>query len=224
MTGLFTALHDALFNISFADIGANIVAGIKNGISGAWDKFKEWLGNLLGDELIKWVKKKLGIESPSKVFRDQVGKWILPGVSEGVEASMPDTLRSLKACADDLVDSMSGLFSVGARLTVDDSAVKNYSANYGADFTDAAITHKVKQQMSLNSQIQADIDGGRFKEQIREALEEVITGRLDNMAVDVRRTADKDPRTVVNIGGRTVADEVQRQKSANGFMFTPSFG
>ena len=224
VTGLFTALHDALFNISFADIGANIVAGIKNGISGAWDKFKEWLGNLLGDELIKWVKKKLGIESPSKVFRDQVGKWILPGVSEGVEASMPDTLRSLKACADDLVDSMSGLFSVGARLTVDDSAVKNYSANYGADFTDAAITHKVKQQMSLNSQIQADIDGGRFKEQIREALEEVITGRLDNMAVDVRRTADKDPRTVVNIGGRTVADEVQRQKSANGFMFTPSFG
>ena len=137
---------------------------------------------------------------------------------------MPDTLRSLKACAGDLAESMAGLFSIGARLTVDDSAVKNYSANYGADFTDAAITHKVKQQMSLNSQIQADIDSGRFKEQIREALEEVITGRLDNMAVDVRRTADKDPRTVVNIGGRTVADEVQRQKSANGFMFTPSFG
>lgn len=224
VTGLFTALHDALFNISFADIGANIVTGIKNGISGAWDKFKEWLGNLLGDELIKWVKKKLGIESPSKVFRDQVGKWILPGVSEGVEASMPDTLRSLKACADDLVDSMAGLFSIGARLTVDDSAVKNYSANYGADFTDAAITHKVKQQMSLNSQIRAEIDGGRFKEQILEALEEVITGRLDDMAADVRRTADKDPHTTVQIGGRVVADEVQRQKSANGFMFTPSFG
>lgn len=222
VTNLYNALHKTLADVSFTDIGTNIVNGIWKGISDGWDWLKKKVKEL-ANSLLDAAKDALGIKSPSKAFRDQVGRWIMPGVTEGVEASMPDTLRSLKACADDLVDSMAGLFSIGARLTVDDSAVKNYSANYGADFTDAAITHKVKQQMSLNSQIRADIDGGRIVEQMKQALDEVVASRLDNMAVDVRRTADKDPRTTVNIGGRIVADEVQRQKSANGFNFVPSF-
>lgn len=226
VTNLYNALHKTLADVSFTDIGTNIVNGIWKGISDGWDWLKKKVKEL-ANSLLDAAKDALGIESPSKAFRDQVGRWIMPGVTEGMERTLPEAIRDIQDISNSLLSSMQrtmgSAVNVG-RFVVDDSQLKGYSANYGDYFTDAAITHRVKQEMGLNSNVQADIDGGRIVEQMKQALDEVVASRLDNMAVDVRRTADKDPRTTVNIGGRVVADEVQRQKSANGFMFTPSFG
>lgn len=226
VTNLYNALHKTLADVSFTDIGSNIVNGIWKGISDGWDWLKKKVKEL-ANSLLDAAKDALGIESPSKAFRDQVGRWIMPGVTEGMERTLPEAIHDIQDISNSLLSSMQrtmgGAVNVG-RFVVDDSQLKGYSANYGDYFTDAAITHRVKQEMGLNSNVQAEIDGGRIVEQMKQALDEVVASRLDNMAVDVRRTADKDPRTTVNIGGRVVADEVQRQKSANGFMFTPSFG
>nr|DAE02628.1 MAG TPA: Minor tail protein [Siphoviridae sp. ctTwu10] len=226
VSNLFSGLHDTLKGVSFTDVGSNIVNGIWKGISDGWDWLKKKVKEL-ANSLLDAAKDALGIESPSKAFRDQVGRWIMPGVTEGMERTLPEAIHDIQDISNSLLSSMQrtmgGAVNVG-RFVVDDSQLKGYSANYGDYFTDAAITHRVKQEMGLNSNVQAEIDGGRIVEQMKQALDEVVASRLDNMAVDVRRTADKDPRTTVNIGGRVVADEVQRQKSANGFMFTPSFG
>ncbi len=225
VTNLYNALHKTLADVSFTDIGTNIVNGIWKGISDGWDWLKKKVKEL-ANSLLDAAKDALGIESPSKAFRDQVGRWIMPGVTEGMERTLPEAIRDIQDLSNSLLSSMQrtigGAVSVG-HFVVDDSQLKGYSANYGDYFTDAAITHRVKQEMGLNSNVQADIDGGRIVEQMKQALDEVVASRLDNMAVDVRRTADKDPRTTVNIGGRVVADEVQRQKAANGFNFVPSF-
>lgn len=71
----------------FMDIGKNIVDGIKKGISDAWSGFKEWLFGLLGG-LVEGVQEFFKIGSPSKVFADDVGRWIPAGIAEGIDEGM----------------------------------------------------------------------------------------------------------------------------------------
>ena len=74
------------------DVGKNIVSGIWNGISSGWDWLKGKVADL-ANSLLDSAKSALGINSPSRKFRDQVGKWILPGVSKGIENTMPKALK-----------------------------------------------------------------------------------------------------------------------------------
>ena len=67
----------------FLTIGSNIVAGIKQGISNAWNNLKAWLEGLFGD-LIGVAKRILGIHSPSRVFK-YIGEMITKGLAVGIE-------------------------------------------------------------------------------------------------------------------------------------------
>lgn len=76
------------------NLGSNIVKGIFNGIqnAGAWlyDKLRGWVSDVLG-----WVKGLFGIHSPSKVFASEIGKFIPPGITLGVEQAMPRAMRDM---------------------------------------------------------------------------------------------------------------------------------
>ena len=64
----------------------------RNGISSGWD----WLtGKVksLAKSLLDGAKDALGIHSPSRLFRDLVGKMIPQGIGVGITAEMP-TLQS----------------------------------------------------------------------------------------------------------------------------------
>lgn len=82
-------------------IGSNIVKGLWNGASGmvSWavGKFKS-----LGKSILNGIKNALGIHSPSKVFADEVGKWIPAGIAEGVEDAMPKAERDMQNAIDDV--------------------------------------------------------------------------------------------------------------------------
>lgn len=75
-------------------VGQQLVEGLWNGIknAGQWlyDKLSGWVSNILG-----WIKGFLGIHSPSKVFADEVGKFIPPGITLGVEQAMPRAMRDM---------------------------------------------------------------------------------------------------------------------------------
>lgn len=78
------------------DIGSQIVHGIWNGISDGYDwiagKISGWVGNV-----VKWIKAKLGIKSPSRVMRDQVGKFMAEGIGVGFEQEMRNVNRQIQA-------------------------------------------------------------------------------------------------------------------------------
>ena len=69
-------------------IGANIVRGLWNGILGmvGWitDKVMGFANSILGG-----IKSALGIHSPSRVMRDQVGKMMALGMGIGFEKNVP---------------------------------------------------------------------------------------------------------------------------------------
>lgn len=79
---------------SMVDVGAQMVRGLFEGIknAGTWlyNKLRGWVSNVLG-----WVKRLFGIHSPSKVFADEIGKFIPPGITVGVKEAMPRALRDM---------------------------------------------------------------------------------------------------------------------------------
>lgn len=96
--GIIADIGSAFLDKDWGEIGLNIIKGIASGITGAVgtlvDAAKEAAGNALDS-----VKDFLGIESPSKVFRDQVGKYMAQGMGVGFERYMPvdDMIRSTDA-------------------------------------------------------------------------------------------------------------------------------
>lgn len=71
------------------EIGKNIVQGVWNGISGAAGWFADQVSGFFGG-IVDKAKGALGIHSPSRVMAAQVGKWIPPGIGQGIKDSMPD--------------------------------------------------------------------------------------------------------------------------------------
>ena len=72
----------------FATIGSNIVQGIWNGISSGWDWLKDQVSGL-ANSLLDAAKGALGINSPSKKFRDEVGVYMAQGIGVGFEQAIP---------------------------------------------------------------------------------------------------------------------------------------
>ena len=79
---------------SIGMVGQQLVEGLWNGIKNAatwlYDKLSGWVSDILG-----WIKGFLGLHSPSKVFADEVGKFIPPGITLGVEQAMPRAMRDM---------------------------------------------------------------------------------------------------------------------------------
>ena len=119
-TQLFNSIVNGLSSLpsKMAEIGSNIVSGIWNGISSGWNWLTNKVSNL-ANSLLDAAKDALGINSPSKEFADEVGRWIMPGVGEGLDKSMPATLKDMRAKAGELVSAMRAEMSASAgQLTV----------------------------------------------------------------------------------------------------------
>jgi len=73
-------------NISWGEIGSNIISGIANGISSGASAIIS-AARSAAQAALNAAKRFLGIASPSKVMRDQVGKFIPEGMAIGIEAN-----------------------------------------------------------------------------------------------------------------------------------------
>ena len=79
---IISSIRSAFSNVDWGEIGRNIIQGIAQGLKNAgraiMDAAKEAARNALDA-----AKNFLGINSPSKVFRDEVGKNMALGMAEG---------------------------------------------------------------------------------------------------------------------------------------------
>lgn len=77
------------------DVGKNLVQGLWNGINNA----KDWVLDKIkgfGKSILNGIKSFFGINSPSRVFRDQIGKNLALGVGEGFENEMDDVTKDMQ--------------------------------------------------------------------------------------------------------------------------------
>lgn len=77
-----------------ADAGRNIITGLINGIKGAFDWLKKTITDICHN-VVAFAKHLLGIGSPSRVMRDEVGQWIPAGIGKGFSDAMPALRASM---------------------------------------------------------------------------------------------------------------------------------
>ena len=95
------SIIDGLTNIfsSLGDIGKNIARGIWSGISNSlsWikSKIKGWVGNV-----VSFMKKLFGIHSPSKLMRDEIGKYMAQGIAVGFDDEIDSVYKDMQNALD----------------------------------------------------------------------------------------------------------------------------
>lgn len=119
---LFTALRDKFKNTDWKGIGKNIIEGIGDGIKNAVGGVVETAKNA-AKSIFDGVKGFFGINSPSRLFRDEVGKYIPQGIAVGVENEMPETADRVKKSIKDNtdVDDMVNGFNTVSRMRANNS-------------------------------------------------------------------------------------------------------
>ena len=105
-------------------IGTDIVTGVWNGIKNAAGWFTDQVKSFFSG-IVDGVKDALGIGSPSNVFRDEIGRWLPPGVVQGFEAAMPSAMKAIQKDLNKGIDNIDAdNISVGAGITVSGFADK----------------------------------------------------------------------------------------------------
>lgn len=106
-TSLINGVIEGARNIpsQMASIGRNIVDGVWSGIKNARDMFVSNVKSFFSG-IVSGIKGSLGIRSPSKVFADEVGRWIPPGITDGFAKSMPAATKKIQTMLSNTVKSL----------------------------------------------------------------------------------------------------------------------
>lgn len=83
-------------------IGSDIVKGVWNGITGMGTWLKNKVSSFFGG-IVDGAKKALGIHSPSRVMRDQVGKYIAEGIGVGIEENSDSVLDTISDLNNNII-------------------------------------------------------------------------------------------------------------------------
>lgn len=140
---------DSLINIvsqipgQMVNIGKNIVQGVWRGIQSMASTFMNNVKNFFGS-IVQGAKDALGIHSPSREMRDEVGKWIPAGVGVGIERAMPDLERQLQ-------EDMENLTNVKFTPKVDSTL---------------ELANTISSMNQRNIEVQFNVDGREFNRQV----------------------------------------------------------
>lgn len=89
-----TKAWNAFKSINWLDLGSNLIKGIINGVKNGVGKLKDAVKDA-AKKALDSAKSALGIHSPSRVFRDQVGKFISLGIAQGITQNLGAVENSL---------------------------------------------------------------------------------------------------------------------------------
>ena len=121
------AILDGLASIGedLWDVGKDAVEGIWNGIKDAatwlWEKLKGWCSSIVDK-----IKGFFGIKSPSRVFKESVGKFMAEGIGEGFSDEMEHVNRDIKKSLNNTTSIAASVIGGAGGVTIN-SAGRDYS-------------------------------------------------------------------------------------------------
>ena len=134
------------------EIGKQIVNGVWTGIKSMASTFMNNVKNFFGS-IVQGAKDALGIHSPSREMRDEVGKWIPAGVGVGIERAMPDLERQLQ-------EDMENLTNVKFTPKVDSTL---------------ELANTISSMNQRNIEVQFMVDGREFNRQVVAPYQDVVS-------------------------------------------------
>ena len=116
--GLLDSIVDTIKGLpdKIKEIGSNIVSGLWDGVN----NMKNWLGEKIKSfcsGIVQGIKDSFDIHSPSRVMRDEVGKYLALGIAEGITKN--------KDAVNDAMQALKNDIAVPIDLGISTAAVKN---------------------------------------------------------------------------------------------------
>lgn len=143
---IISSIQESFDNIDWVSIGLNIIDGIVSGIiSAAGSLVDAAVG--AAEDAVEAVKDWLGIASPSKLMRDEVGKYMALGMGIGFEKNVPTeemtdrvsrSVEQMRGAAEQ-VTSRTPITAIQASKTVSDN------------YTDAKLDHRKLKKLILEA-------------------------------------------------------------------------
>lgn len=126
---IFTSVSNTFSGIDWGSVGSNIVKGIVSGVTNGAGLLLDSLKGL-ASKALSGVKEFLGIHSPSKVFKDEVGQYMALGISAGFSDTMDHSVNS--SLAQDSFDTIESVKSAMNRsfYTATPSVTNPYSSTF----------------------------------------------------------------------------------------------
>ena len=160
-SNIINTLKSWLSPSNLADIGMNMIKGLWNGIS----NMAGWIIDKIGgfaSSVLDSICNFFGIESPSKVFRDVVGKNLALGIGVGFEDTM-------KEVTDDMTSSIPTDFNIDANATpmlnskyfdYDNGVIQSQSSNNDVVNSLSTIANRLSADNLYKVMVDAISDGG----------------------------------------------------------------
>ena len=119
----FTSLPSKLYNA-----GVNAIQGLWNGIKSMAGSLISYVSNLAGN-IASGFKSALKIGSPSRLLRDEVGKWIPEGIRVGIEGNTKPLFQSLATLSDSIGSSIQPDLTSSLNLNTASTATAGINPN-----------------------------------------------------------------------------------------------
>lgn len=136
------------------DVGKNVVEGlwrgIKNSIGWLRDKLSGWVSGIMKD-----IKGFFGIHSPSRVMRDEVGKYLAQGIGVGFEDEMSSVSKQMQDAMPS-PDAFAQSYDLGT-VSAAQSASSGYGYGSQANIVDAIVEALRNVRVVLDDEV-----AGRF--------------------------------------------------------------
>lgn len=109
---LGTKAVSAFKGINWGSVGSNIVKGIIGGVGAMAGSLLSKMQGLASSAL-KAAKKALGIKSPSRVFKKEVGKHIVTGIIAGIDTEQKNLKKTMESLCNTAVSSAKNVSKKG---------------------------------------------------------------------------------------------------------------
>lgn len=137
---IYNKIKEKFLATDWAQLGKDLLAGIANGIRNGLGT----IGSAISDaanSALSTAKKVFGIGSPSKLFRDEIGKWIPEGVAIGID-------ENLKPVEDAITNMGEAMLTDYRRMTANGVA-NNSNVEETEKIIDALKNIRVKTDVTL---------------------------------------------------------------------------
>lgn len=148
------------------NIGRQAVEGLWNGIMNA----KDWLLGQIGSfvsGIIDGFTSAFKIGSPSRVMRDEVGRWITPGIADGITGNMGSLTSAMAEVKDIIAGQIDSVQTrVSAAICIDPAVpALAYAGGYGGttNFYQTINTHDSLSESELTREAENLLERSRWK-------------------------------------------------------------
>ena len=168
---VISAIIDTITGTDWISVGGNIIQGLIDGLIGGISAIADAAASV-GEAAINSIKSVLGIASPSRVFRDEVGRQITAGIAEGILADKKYAKKSVEEVGSAIISA--------AQTQLDNYKVYNNMTLA----EEAAFWNEMRQKVQEGTQARIDADKKYLdaKKQLDDQLMNIEKNYKDNVS------------------------------------------